>query len=396
MIKQAVKELEAMQPRLLALADQIEESKRSSFFSFVKAIVKVVGLALAPFTGGASMAIASIADQALSVCEKVIHLDFKNLASGVQGLAEVVPAAANLGESTAVQFGGEDGQKLVEGFKSWVNDRKGDVNGITGEAKKFVDALKDVPLDALKPIAGALGSDFPVKVEGNTVRLEIGEKGLRLEGDLKAKFQQLLDHGGYVIGSLKSRLKLVGTDPYTAQQKEQLKQAVDDLVLAWPEDLLKKLNADVNAARTEFLNRKDQLKQYIDTADDKALGLVAQIFGGGLAIVQGRDGSIVAVERPITIEAEAFKRRIEAFKTKIKESAIGKLAESLEKRNQKLAKMVDDAQGSKDETQLRRIARVEIPREIEGVRNEIKRLDTEIELAKGQLQDAETGAVSAS
>ena len=30
--------------------------------------------------------------------------------------------------------------------------------------------------------------------------------------------------------------------------------------------------------------------------------------------MQARDGSIVAVERPITIEAEAFKRRIEAFR----------------------------------------------------------------------------------
>ena len=198
MIKQAVKESRPCSPASWPSPTRSRRASGSSFFSFVKAIVKVVGLCRPRLHWcGEHGDRVQIADQALSVCEKVIHLDFKNLASGVQGLAEVVPPPPRTWANRRPCSLGERRPKSGEkGFKSWVNStRRGMFTGITGEVKKFADALKDVPLDgAPEAYRGCFfGSDFPVKGRGGTPSaLEIGEKGLRLEGDLKANSQQLL------------------------------------------------------------------------------------------------------------------------------------------------------------------------------------------------------------
>src|SRR5262249_4013793 len=68
-VDQAVKDLEEMRPRLEEIAKKIEESKKSSFLSVLRTVVKIVGAALGPFTGGASVAIAAGVDQALAVVE---------------------------------------------------------------------------------------------------------------------------------------------------------------------------------------------------------------------------------------------------------------------------------------------------------------------------------------
>jgi hypothetical protein len=398
MVKQAQNELEAMKPRLLEAAKKIkDERKKSGLFGFIKAIINVVGLALAPFTGGASVAIATLASQAVSVVEKAEKMDWGNFSSVVQNVGDIAGDAAKLADQTIGQFGGPELQKSMAEFKTWVNDAKGEIDKIGNQAKQVLDSLKGLDKTLIGPVATALLNELPVRVEadGKTVKVSFEKPKLKLEGELNRILAELLKTGGVVVSDARARLKGLAHLPGSINDPEyqsKLKKAVDDLIVAMPDDLLAKVNGDVEAAKSAVAKLKGDLQKEIAKGDKSTNELLAKVFGGGLIVTVAADnsGQIVVLERPIKKELEAFKARIKAFERSVVNKALTEVADRCGRRIKDLSDQSKEAQKDKNDKALEELA-ASIPSRIEGLQKELDELTGKIAEAQGKLDDAELG-----
>ncbi len=199
----AVEQLEAMQPRLRQAASKIREQKRKSgFFSFLKAIINVVGTVLTPFTGGQSLAIAAKVNQVIDIAQKIEGLDLRNPGRALQGIAEVAQDAAGVADSAIEAWGGADLKKARDDVKAWLRTAEQQLNSLSGEARRnveaFLDGVRGLQPEQLRQLASVLGSDFPVTVKDGKVRVELGRMRLRLPRDsrLAQLWVRVLDEGG--------------------------------------------------------------------------------------------------------------------------------------------------------------------------------------------------------
>jgi hypothetical protein len=123
MVEQASESLRTMQKQLLAAADKIEDQKRKSgFLSIVKAVINVVGAGLAPFTGGASLAVAQAATMAVNIYEKASNIDFNNLGQAAEAIAGIANDVGKFADLTINQVGvgGDAGKQALADVKAWI------------------------------------------------------------------------------------------------------------------------------------------------------------------------------------------------------------------------------------------------------------------------------------
>ena len=213
----------------------------------------------------------------------------------------------------------------------------------------MLDGLNGLDSKLVSRYASAVLNDLPLKVDadGRTVRIAFGKQGLKIEGQLNTILGALLMNGGVIAGDVKQRVERLSQLPTLpdGELKKELTKAVDDLVRALPDDLVSKVSGDVNAAKKQIEDQKELLKKFIDdNANVDGRKLLAQVFAGGLVIVTGEGGQIIALERPITEEAKRFHARIEAFKRQVEKSQIRKLAEAMDDRWKAINNQVKTAQ----------------------------------------------------
>ncbi|AWM36978.1 hypothetical protein GobsT_51400 [Gemmata obscuriglobus] len=399
-VEQAVKDLDALRPKLEHIAQKIEDSKKTSFLSILKAIVKVVTVVLAPFTGGASLAIGTAVDQALTIAEKLGQINWDNPLQALGQLGEVVDDVARLGDLTIGKWGSADMKKGWGDVKGWVADRRADVTKLGEDGKKFLDQLKTLaPAEFRKvvaPLVAAVHLDLPVEFDPvrGTIKVDLGKAGIKLKNDaLAAALKDVLESGGTVVADIKARVekwgRLSGFDDATL--KTELPKAIDELVAVLPADLQK----DAARAKAAVDTAKAKLKDAAGAAGAAGEGarrLLAQVLTGNLVVVLDANGAVTAVERATAKEIARTRARIEAYKAKVEELAIGAMVDSIKKKSAALLAAINAAQDAKDENQLRDIARGPngVTATVASVRDTLVEFEGKIKDAKGELQDAET------
>ena len=241
---------------------------KNSFFKILKGIISVVGAALGPITGGITSIATNLVNQAIDIAHNVSSLDVGNFAQAAAGIAGAVVVVGNLGDQVISKFGGADLQKTTAEFKSWINSTKGDIERIGNDARKVIDGLKGLEQNVIGRYATAMLNDLPITVKDNTVHIELGPRAVELQGALKDRLNDILQAGGVIAGDLKTRVEGLAKLPLLdddAQLKTDLKKAIDQVIVALPDELLAKAQNEVAAAKKNLQDRKDALQQEIDT-----------------------------------------------------------------------------------------------------------------------------------
>jgi hypothetical protein len=391
MIQQATAEMEAMQPRLKEIAGGIRGQK-NSFFKILKSIISVVGAVLSPITGGITSMVAGFINKGIDIAQNVSNLNFGDLAQTAAGIAGAVVVAANLGDQVTAKFGGADLKKTAAEFKSWVNSTKGDIERIGNDARRMLDGLKGLEKEVAGRYATAILNDLPITIKDNTARIGFGPKAVALQGVLQDHLRDILRAGGVVAGDLKARVEGLTKLPLLddATLKSELKKAVDEVIVALPDDLLAKVHGEVATAKRIIETKKNDLKREIDNGEQKVRQSLAKILGGGLTIVLSSDNRVLAVERPIKKEAEAFQERLKAVKNELKLNVLGDLAKSIQDKMKDIQVKAESYQRGEDDKGLDDLA-ASIPGRIDTVKAELNTINDKITEAQGKLEDAGIG-----
>lgn len=395
MLEQASHDLRATQQQLLSLADKIEESKKTSFLSILKAVVNVVGAALAPFTGGASLMVAQAVNTAISIGEKIAALDLNNLGKAVETIASI---AADVGTVADISInklgiGGPSAKAKLEEVKGWVEKAKTDINRAGGKAVEYFRKLEtDLKRTELGVVFGAFASDIPISIDDKgRVKLDVGRAGIRLKGELNTALQKILASGGVLTTDPATRarvaklLQMTGNPEY----REELKRAVDDLIRVCPA-----IREKAEEAKREVEKTKADLKGLVDRLEADQQKLLGRLFGGWV-LVTDENGDVVAVERNLSGEMAAFKKRVAAYTDEVRNGAIKALVDQIRAKNRDIEQLADKAAKNNDEVALRRVAREEVPVAVDELARKVEELRGKLELARGELKDAQTRAEEA-
>lgn len=400
-IKQAAEELEYLRPKLLDVAQQIEDSKKTSLISILRAVVKIVGLVLAPFTEGLSLSIAMAVDQGLVVVEKIGQIDWNNPLKALAQLGDVVDDVGRLGDLTIGKWGGEGTKKAWADVKAWVKARKDDLTKLEGEAKKLLEYVKNLAPEEFKKVAGALANaavlDLPVELDPTTgtIKIDLGKAGIKLTNPAFAGiWRDVLQNGGMIAADVRTRVEKWGglSTLADAQLKVELEKAIDDLVQTLPPALVK----DIKAAEAAVAKQRERLKKFAKDADETGRRLLAQVLTGNLVVVIDAKNELLAVDRAVAKELADARVRLRAAADQVFGKEIKDLVGRIKGHSDALNRAVTQAQDARDEDELRKIAVGEngtggVAQTIEAVKKEINDLDRQLELARGQLRDAETG-----
>ena len=407
LVKQAVRELEALRPRLEEIANKIEESKKSSFLSVLKAVVKVVSVALAPFTSGASLGIGAAVDQALTIVDHVTKINWDNPLQALSEVGEVVGDATKLADVSISKWGNADLNKKWGEVKGWIKARGESVTKLEGEAKTLIDHLKTLPDKEFRQIAGPLANaavlDLPVNFDQSTgkVSFDLGKTGIRLNKNATEKLGKslkiILESGGMLGADARKRVDKWAelANLKDRQLKTELPKAIDELIQTLPEGMVR----DIGQTRETINNQKKALVDFTQVADDAGRRLLAQIITGNLVVVIDAQDQVTAVDRALSKELEQTRSRIKAFEESVLKGKMRELTDRIKAQQEKLSKAIDAAQQANDENTLRKIARegdpqngvVSVTTTVAAVKSELEEMDQQIELARGQLADAETG-----
>lgn len=402
-VDKAVQDLNDMRPRLEEIAKKIEDSKRSSFLSILRVVVKIVGAALGPFTGGASVAIAAGVDQALAVVETLQQIDFGNLGQALGQVAEVASDAYNLTNGSIQQWGGKDLKKSWGDLKTKVDEAKGKAVSLAGDAQKLVAAVRNLPQEQLGRLAGAIDLKLPIDVDAKDGKIAVrfNSRFIRLKEKIVAGvLRDLLMNGG-MIGvdqKLKELVKSVHFDKdilpqLDADLKKRLEQSIKETIRACPPEF----RAEAHQAEVDLQAKvngwRDQLLDVVKNGTNEQRRLLAQVLGGKLvAALEGKAKAVIAIDASAVGQAQQlFQDRLKAVAKSKVVKEIKALVDTIEGKKKVIEQAVKNAQDAKSEDAVREIAKSGISGTIDEIRGELVKLQDKITVAKGQVEDAQTG-----
>ena len=402
--KDAEKQLSELQPKLLETAKQIrDEERRAGFIKIVKAAVTVVGAVLAPFTGGVSALVATGVNTAIGIYEKLDKLDFSNLSQAVAQIADVEKDVQSIGDLAFDKLGvaGDEGQVAWRDFTKFVQDNESQVRkigtaikGLEKETKVLLDGLRrDWEQSKIGSMTSLVGAQLPVENVDGKLRLNLKDLPAIVVNDhqLTGALKEILDSGGVFVSGVRDRAlaaELPFLKPADDEYKKKLEIAVDQLVHALPDEMLK----DVEGTAQRLKGAKDRLLTVVANLDDKQRECVSRLLMDW-TVIKAEDGRIIAIERPLKNEIALLRGRVKALAEGLKfakldefEKRINQKKESLE---QKIASVARNADG------IEMIAQTEIPAIISSLSLDLRGLQTAIEEARERAdQEREELAIS--
>ena len=185
-VHRAEAELESLAQHFEETADKIKEEKQSSgLFGIIKAVVNVVGAVLAPFTGGASVAIAQLANKGLDIYQKIEKGNWSNAFATVATVSEIagdVQGAATIGVE---KFGGLGASKAladVQTFMTSARDKIEQFKTLSTEGQQVFTAIKALKKGEADRFVTALANGFPMKVDtGKQLKIDFGKNKIEIK-----------------------------------------------------------------------------------------------------------------------------------------------------------------------------------------------------------------------
>lgn len=382
-------------------ADEGKARKESKgFFNALRTIVSVVGVALSPFFGPASIGVAQMINTGISTYEQLRNVNWNNKGEAIQAIGNVANSLGQAIDTGVSTFGGAEAKQKLAQIKDFIATAKSDINQVSGEVQNILKYIGNLEKNAASNIASALANGYTIKVGDNgKINIILGEKKVVFsDPGFKNSLKEFISNGGTFLNDLKARngdllpeLGKIGDD----KLRQKLKEVVIEITKQLPPELFNKWKAlGVDAkkeAEKKYLESLNKLKEKIDdpstlTSD---LRLMAQSLSGGWLIVtdDGAGIDVSAVQPPFDKEALQFKLRLESLKNNIINGTLKKLTDSFIARRDKILKRAEDINKTDDPQDLEKLAN-ELPATLNETKVEINGIQEELIKAEGELTEA--------
>jgi hypothetical protein len=414
LVKSAEEELGAMAQQLQAAARNIEDNNSSSaILGIVKLVVTVVGAALAPFTGGASIAVATLVNKGIDIYDQITRMKWGGLNQTLANLEKISGALAE-GISFAVENFGSDALKQdLHKVSAFLKSSREKINQVVKDlesaGKKLGIELKEnltvsTIISAVQKFekdhdvlnfAAAVANGYTITVLDTTVRLDFSGKKISFTNErLRKDLQDLFAAGHIIINDAAARaegLTNLAALP-DAELRQKLYASFKGVVGQLPPELLDRLRLNADEAKKKAEQVLERMKDNIEKGlNPEDLRLFAQILAAGCLFVKDGD-LVVAVEPPPFTEAEKFKRRLELYKEKIQSDVLLEEVKFWSNRKEELIAKAQELSAQGDDQGMRNFAN-DLHNEITkdgGLQSRLRAIQGEIENAKGELEDKTT------
>ena len=390
--RQAIEDIDSLAGQFLQAAAQIRDQRaKERAFGILKAVVSVVGAVLAPFTGGASMVVASMLNMAIDIYKRIDETNWKNFGDSVAAVGDISQDAVGIVDTGINNFGGPKAKAALKDVKTYIKKGTMQLENLTGDAKKLFEQLKAAGQDRIGVVV-ALANGLPVSF-GDTggLRIELGKHRIKFsDPQLQKMLNDLYANGWYILNDLEKRggegfAKL--TDLPSSELKTKLSEALNGVARELPPEIAGSLNLPGDATQKAQAALM-QLRTYVEGGmSDETRLLLAQTLASGMLFVK-EGGVVVSIERPFDREAEKFQSRLEAYGRRVAEGAIGDLVTKIGKIRDDLDRKGQDLMKASDDEGLVALANSS-KSSIDDVKTETKKLADEINKARDELADKE-------
>ncbi len=378
-----------------AATDIRDERRRARMFSILRSVVTVVGAALAPFTGGASLTVASLATSALTIAERIDKTDWHNFGEAVAAVGDIAQQAYG-GVTLAVdKFGGPAAKKWLKEAQDYARkagDKVKPVLEIGSKAETVWKKIKALERDGdVFRFASGIANGMPLSFEQGALKIDFGKKKIEFRDEkLQRALQGVFDAGAHFVNNAEARAQGLFKLPELPDSdlKEKLGQATDYVIKVLPADIRERLKLPGDEVVVKMKTAIENLKKEIadDNLSADARRALAQALAGGLLFAK-EGKTVIALERPLEEEAQRFRERIKSFQKKVATAAIQTAIDNLQKIQNELTEQGQKLIDKKNDESLDQLAGTTIPNAIKDAKAEVEKVKAEIQAAKGELED---------
>lgn len=410
----AGRELGAMAEQLRAAALAIEDNKsKSALFGIIKLVVNVVGAALAPFTGGASIAVATLVNKGVDIYQQASSMKWDSFGQTIANLEKLGPALADGINFAVDKFGSPELKAEFAKVSAFVKSTREKLQQTAGDLKKHIEdlglelrdditvgavikAVQDLEPDKVLNFAAAIANGYTMNVAGTQVRVDFRGKKVTFRNDgLRQGLLDLYAAGHVVINDAAARAE--GLTSLAALPDEELRRKLYEsfrgAVGQLPPEFLERLKLKADESKKRAEQTLERLKESIAKelgADD--LRLFAQVLAAGCLFV--KDGeAVVAVEPPPLTDADKLRQRAGRYKERVEAQVIKEFIGYWNDKKKELTAKAQQLSAGQDESGMRDFADSlsdEITARPGGIQDKLEEIKTKIEEARDELEDKVT------
>jgi hypothetical protein len=388
LVKDTEIQLNGFADQLTREAQSIQDSrKRSKIFKIIKTVVNVAGAALAPFTGGASLAITAVVSAGLDTVQKGMATDWRNMGDVIHLLG----SAFNEVVQPSLQLAGADldlAQMTSPQIKDLVTDcnryfREG--KQLTGEAVKLLKAIQSSGAELNQHVA-AIAAGFPVKLEDGQLKIAYARSGWVevTHVGFKQHLDDLLSAKGYLINDAATRLRHYAPllDAKDSELPVKLAASLSAGIRALPDEF-------TDGVAATFETKRDQLIEFIKSGQatvEECRSFVSALAGGMIIVKTG--AKIVAIPPDVQAQTDKMLARVKSLREKVFTNAITSANAQIQVTVQSIYTAAQNAQSTSNDTQLLNIAQSIPTTTIPELKAQLNTVDLAIREAQGAEEDA--------
>lgn len=340
-----------------AQQQQKEQEEANEIIGVIKAAVSVIGLALAPFTGGTSISVAIMVNKGIDTYQQLSRVNWSNFGEAVVGIGKAAESIGQIVDTGVSTFGSESAKKSLAEAKEFLNQKKSDVGSAVNETRKLLEGLGNLPKNAIGPVATALSNGYSVSIGQNgKLTFNAGDKKIIFHDEgLKNDLRSFIDAGGMIVNDLRIRNSdFVKLPEITVDQdfRRKLSESLDIVSKQLPPELFDKWKAqgeDVKKQKEEeFRNSVARLKTRVEDVNTSITDLRAlgQAVAGGWLVVSDDETTVSILAPPLTGEAAQFKARLENYKAAVVSKTLTDLIGKFNGRRNEIIAAADKANTS--------------------------------------------------
>lgn len=353
-----VEKLEGLKAEFNKLKTQKEkEEQANAIIGIIKTAVNVIGLALAPFTSGASIAVATMVNQGIDIYQQLSRVNWDNFGDAVIGIGKAAESFGRVVETGVNTFGNEAAKKSLAEAKVFLNEKRGEIATAVGTTRKLLEAIGNLPKEDIGGIATALSNGYTVSIGQNgKLSFDFGDKKIVFKHEgLKNDLKSFIAAGGMIVNDLRIRNSDLIKLPEISNDQEfrrKLSESLDIIAKQMPPELLNKWKALSEDAKKqkeeEFKKELDKLKGRVEDINTSItdLRILGQAIVGGWLVVSDQETTISVLAPPLTKEAAQFKARLENYKKAIASKTLSDLIGKFNNRRNEIIAAADKASNS--------------------------------------------------
>lgn len=380
-VASAISDLDSARRQLLESAHDIRsQNNRNAIFNIIKTVITITGVAIAPFTGGASLVAAQIAVGITDIIKvSTDKTRWKDFNSTVGTITELVDTGAQVVATGVNAWGSEKQKKNFDSFRKHLSAGLKQTNVTLQIAKQLYDGLQQ-KADFWK-IATLLASGFPVRFKNNELVIDLATETVQLK--VPSVFQDALTsalEAGARIQQLKTDVQQSAAS-FHAFIDRSLTQLDPDVLAKAMGRTAKEYSDNFDAAKKRLLLVYDALPPADQEQVSRLLGLVSQ---RGMVLVRTATGSIAALQRKYVEELQGLDDEIKLLQQDVVRGKIGQIVARVQQEERTLSDK--SAAASNDPDRLEGVAKNDVPAGIERVKDALQDLQGEIARAQREAK----------